>query len=206
MVLVLQWPLVTTSIVSLMIEITDLRCVRNEQILFQKVSFTLNHGEVLQILGPNGAGKSTLLRAIAGRQRPGSFCYIGHTHKMHPALTVAENLHFLQALLPHNPKDAGARLQSALEYFGMQRFAQQSGNCLSAGQLQRVSLARLGLTSAELWLLDEPAANLDAAAQQLFISLCDQHLRNSGMIICATHHIFAFAAANANIIRLQEYA
>jgi heme exporter protein A len=189
-----------------MIEITDLRCVRNEEILFQKVSFVVNPGEALQILGPNGIGKSTLLRAIAARQRPGSFCYIGHKHNLHSALTVSENLHFLQALLPHNSKDNAGSLHAALEYFGMQRSANKPSHELSAGQLQRVSLARLALTTAKLWLLDEPAANLDAAAQQLFISLCERHLRNAGMIICATHNIFEFSAANATIIRLQEYA
>lgn len=190
-----------------MIEITNLSCVRNEQILFQKVNFALNPGEVLQVLGPNGIGKSTLLRAVAARQLPGSFCYIGHQHNLHPALTVTENLLFLQALLPSTAiTNINASLNSALKYFCMQHFANKPSHELSAGQLQRISLARLCLTTAKLWLLDEPAANLDTAAQQLFVNLCDQHLRNAGIIICATHNIFEFSAANTTTILLQEYA
>lgn len=188
-----------------MIEITDLQCVRNEQILFQKVSFTLNSGEVLQVLGANGIGKSTLLRAIALRLAPGSFCYIGHKHNLHPALTVSENLQFLQALQPSITNYTDSYLSSALKYFCMQHFANKPSHELSAGQLQRVSLARLFLTTAKLWLLDEPTANLDAAAQQLFVKLCEQHLHNAGMIICATHNTFEFSASNHTTIRLQGY-
>lgn len=189
-----------------MVKITDLQCVRNEQILFQKVNFVLNPGEALQVLGPNGIGKSTLLRAVAARQQAESFCYIGHKHNLHPALTITENLRFLQALLPNSGSDVDNSLNSALEYFGMQHFANKPSHELSAGQLQRISLARLCLTTAKLWLLDEPTANLDTAAQQLFINLCDQHLRNFGIIICATHNTFEFSAANLTTIRLQEYA
>jgi len=189
-----------------MIEITDLQCVRNEQILFQKISFILNPGEVLQVFGPNGIGKSTLLRAIAARQIPGSFCYIGHKHNLHPALTVAENLRFLQVLLPNITNQTDSSLCAALKYFCMQRFYHKPSYELSAGELQRISLTRLRLTTAKLWLLDEPVANLDVAAQQLFINLCEQHLLNGGIIICATHITFEFMAANSTTIRLQEYA
>lgn len=188
-----------------MIEITDLQCVRNEQILFQKISFKLNSGEALQILGPNGIGKSTLLRAIALRQQRGSFCYIGHQHNLHLALTVTENLHFLQTLLPNNSNDTENTLNLALKYFSMQHFANKPSSELSAGQLQRVSLARLCFTTTKLWLLDEPAANLDVDAQQLFISLCEQHLQNGGIIICATHNSFNFITSNSINLRLQAY-
>jgi len=190
-----------------MIEITDLRCERNEHVLFQKVNILLNPGAALQIVGPNGIGKSTLLRAVANRLPPGTVCYVGHKNNLHPALTVAENLSFLQALQSgSNANDFDNYILPALEYFCMQRFADKSSAELSAGQLQRVSLARLCLTTAKVWLLDEPAANLDAAAQQLLLCLCTQHLRNNGSIICATHNIFEFPAVNSSIIRLQEYA
>jgi heme exporter protein A len=189
-----------------MIEIIDLQCERDEQILFQKVSFLIKPGEALQILGPNGIGKSTLLRAIAVRQQPGSFCYIGHKHNLHPALSVSENLQFLQALLSDKLHKADNNLSLALKYFGMHHLSNKPCYELSAGQLQRLSLSRLCFTSAKLWLLDEPVANLDVSAQQLFLSLCEQHIRNAGIIICATHVTFEFSAANSKIIRLQEYA
>ena len=57
----------------------------------------------------------------------------------------------------------------------------------SAGQQRRVALARLSLWGARLWLLDEPAANLDAAGQAVVTSLLQSHLQAGGMAILATH-------------------
>lgn len=189
-----------------MIEITDLQCVRNEQALFEKVSFVLNRGEILQVLGANGIGKSTMLRTIAQQQQPGTFCYISHKHNLHPALTVCDNLIFLQALLPDSTDEENSKLRFALAYFDLQHCADKPSHELSAGQLQRVSLARLCLTKAKLWILDEPTANLDAVAQQLLINICEQHLINQGMIICATHNILQFPPTSSKTIRLQKYA
>ena len=57
----------------------------------------------------------------------------------------------------------------------------------SAGQQRRVALARLSLWDARLWLLDEPASNLDAAGQELIAGLLQSHLQSGGMVILATH-------------------
>ena len=174
--------------------------MRDERVLFRGVSFALKPGGVLQIIGPNGIGKSTLLRAIAERQLPGNFCYISHKNNFHPALTVTDNLRFLQVLL-----SGSQALNSALQYFGMQQCANKITNELSAGQLQCSSLARLCLTTVKLWILDEPTVNLDLSAQQLFLNLCAQHVQNGGTIICATHTILAIATVDSKVLRLQEY-
>jgi heme exporter protein A len=57
----------------------------------------------------------------------------------------------------------------------------------SAGQQRRVALARLSLWDARLWLLDEPASNLDAAGQKVIADLLQSHLQAGGMAILATH-------------------
>jgi len=73
---------------------------------------------------------------------------------------------------------------------------------LSAGQQRRVALARLILTEAPLWLMDEPFANLDAAGQDLVFEVLREHLRNGGMCVMATHQEVELDAP-AHRVRLQ---
>jgi heme exporter protein A len=65
----------------------------------------------------------------------------------------------------------------------------------SAGQKRRVALARLSLWNARLWLLDEPATNLDAAGQAVFEKLLGAHLAGGGAAIVATHRMVELAGA-----------
>ena len=58
---------------------------------------------------------------------------------------------------------------------------------LSAGQRRRVALARLLVTARPLWLLDEPATALDAAAQAVLSDIMRRHLARGGLIVAATH-------------------
>jgi heme exporter protein A len=67
---------------------------------------------------------------------------------------------------------------------------------LSAGQQRRVALARVLLTRAPLWLLDEPTANLDVNGQGSFARLLAAHLRSGGMAVVATHHVLPLDAAS----------
>jgi heme exporter protein A len=64
----------------------------------------------------------------------------------------------------------------------------------SAGQRKRVALARLSLWDASLWLLDEPAANLDAAGQQVLASVLKSHLAAGGSVLLATHQAIGLEA------------
>jgi heme exporter protein A len=166
------------------------------------LSFEARAGAALVLTGPNGAGKSSLLRAIAGLLplAAGAFAleggadeasigeqthYLGHADALKGALTAAENLAFWAAMLGG---DSSRRaLGAALTRLGLAHVADFPVRALSAGQKRRVALARLLLAPRSLWLLDEPTAALDSAAQALFAAIMREHLSASGLIVAATH-------------------
>ncbi|EBC0441298.1 cytochrome c biogenesis heme-transporting ATPase CcmA, partial [Salmonella enterica subsp. enterica serovar Taksony] len=157
-----------------MLEARDLYCERDERTLFSGLSFTVEAGEWVQVTGGNGAGKTTLLRLLTGLARPDggevywqgeplrrvrdsfhrSLLWIGHQPGIKTRLTARENLHFF------HPGD-GARLPEALAQAGLAGFEDVPVARLSAGQQRRVALARLWLTRAALWVLDEPFTAID---------------------------------------------
>ncbi len=129
----------------------------------------------------NGTGKTSLLRCIAGflhaeegevlwqgaptKRDPQAFhrdlAYLGHEAALKGDLTAFENLRYSLELRHHVTE---GELRAALQVAGLGHLdEQQPVRSFSAGQQKRVALARLSLWGARLWLLDEPAANLDAA-------------------------------------------
>lgn len=183
----------------------DISFERNTSPLFEKINLSLNAGELLQLRGANGSGKSTLLRMLAGFIEPhqGRICwqgtaihalddyqqriqYLGHQNGTKPYLSVQENLQLSGAL--SGKSFSATELQAALSRVGLNNLNHRPAAQLSAGQARRLSLARLVLQPADLWLLDEPTTALDAAGQALLAELLREHLRQNGIAIIATHH------------------
>jgi heme exporter protein A len=179
-----------------------LSCVRGGREVFCNLDFAVAGGEALTLTGRNGAGKTTLLRLIAGLLVPAAgrldmdggdpelslaeqAHYLGHRDALKPSLSVAENLDFWAAYLG-GAKNA-ARRDMALEDVGLADLAHLPAGYLSAGQRRRLSIARLLVAPRPLWLLDEPTAALDVAAQARLADLMRAHLSGGGAIIAATH-------------------
>ena len=180
--------------------VTELACVRGGRHVFSNLCFAVAAGNALAVTGPNGAGKSSLLRLIAGLLRPAGGLlvfeggdpelgigeqahYLGHQDALKPTLTVAENLAFWTGFLGG---EAGS-VEAALAAVGLGRLDGVPASYLSAGQRRRLSIARLLAVKRPLWLLDEPTAALDAAAQVLLADLMRAHLAGGGLILAATH-------------------
>ena len=108
--------------------------------------------------------------------------YIGHEAAVKAELSVRENLQFSARL-----SDGGESVDSVIDKLGLGDCEEQTGRTLSAGQRKRTALARLMLTNADLWLLDEPYANLDADAVELLDGLLDRHLESGGACVMTTH-------------------
>ncbi len=198
-----------------MLELSSVECQRNQRTIFNRVSCNVPDGVALQIRGANGTGKSTLLKAIAGVIKPqagkiqhhgADILYIGHTNNLHPALTARQNLQFLAAMSKSQSKNnLHSDIDAALAYFNLTSVAANTCAKLSAGQQQRLSLARLYLTAAKLWILDEPLASLDQNAHALFLTLCVKHLQSSGIVVCATHELLEFFPCVSNTLLLSDY-
>ncbi len=181
------------------IDVETLACRRSGRLIFQNLSFSLSEGEVLLVTGRNGAGKSTLLALLAGqlapsagairveglgeRPLPEALHLVGHRDGLKAALTAEENLAFARDLLG----GPGLLPRQALEAVGLGHAARLPVAYLSAGQRRRAALARLLVAHRPLWLLDEPTAALDAAAQEALLGLMRRHLAEGGLIIAATH-------------------
>lgn len=175
-----------------------LAAARGGRIVFEDVDFSVATGEMLALVGPNGAGKSTLLRVIAGLLAPAagklvldpepaaglsaSIHYFGHLDGLKVALTVADNLAYGRTLY-----GGAGDIEAALEAVGLAHLLDIPAGRLSAGQKRRVALARLLVATRPVWLLDEPATALDAAAEDMLGGLIAGHLAAGGLAIAATH-------------------
>jgi heme exporter protein A len=183
-----------------LLQAAGLAAFRGEKLVFRDVGFAVPAGGALLLTGPNGSGKSTLLRLLAGLLRPdagtvlwdgqdalaepsahaGRVAYVGHQDAVKPGFTVAENLRFAARL-------TGGNVVAALGAMGLAELAGLPARMLSAGQKRRLALARLVLSRAALWLLDEPTLGLDAASIERFGQLLAEHRSRGGVVVAATH-------------------
>jgi heme exporter protein A len=186
----------------------DLACRRGGRDIFSGVSFTVASGQALVVTGRNGAGKSSLLRCILGlvRLSQGKLTleggeaelsiaeqahYLGHQDALKPSLSVAENLRFWS----HFFGASSVNVEAPLAAVGLDTLADLPAAYLSAGQRRRLSIARLIAAKRSIWLLDEPASTLDAAAQVRLAELMRAHLADGGLIVAATHGEIGLADA-----------
>ena len=197
---------------SVQISVDGLACARSGRTVFSHLSFALGPGEALVVTGRNGAGKSTLLAALSGGLRPSAgtivvagvgertlpecLHLVGHRDGLKAALTAAENLAFARDLLG----GGGVEPAEALDALGLAHAAGLPVAYLSAGQRRRVALARLLVAHRPLWLLDEPTAALDAAAQERLAGLMRDHLARGGLLVAATHADLGLAGARSLVI------
>src|SRR5271154_1624320 len=180
----------------------DLTIERGGRRLIAGLSFAVDDGAARIVAGPNGAGKSSLLRALCGflPLEVGGFAleggdaertvgeqahYLGHADGVKGALTAGENLAFAAAMLGGRSSREAQR--DALARVGLAHVIDFPARLLSAGQRRRVALARLLIADRPLWLLDEPATALDAAAQAALAAIMQAHLRGGGIVVAAAH-------------------
>lgn len=169
-------------------------------------SLSVRRGEMLLLAGPNGAGKTTLLRTCAGltriergegrvlgldvrrdsadvRRRTG---IVGHSNGLYPDLTVAENVNFWGRTVGATSDEVEAALVR-MDLAG--RLRDVAAGRLSAGQKRRTALAALIARRAELWLLDEPHAGLDAAGRDELDALLGAAVAAGATVIVASHEL-----------------
>lgn len=188
------------------LKVDNLAARRGEDLLFVNISFTLAPGEALILTGANGSGKSTLLRVVAGLLRADSGTvsytpkdggetrpageaahYLGHRNAMKPELSVEENLSFWKDFLGDVEGGEGLSIGEAAETVGLGGIAHLPFGYLSAGQQRRFAFAKLLVAWRPIWILDEPTAALDAAADRMFARLVSGHLEKGGIVLAATH-------------------
>ena len=182
---------------------SNLTLFRGDRCLFKDLSFALNQGELLLLEGRNGSGKTSLLRAIAGlielesgsvtwNDKPvtgerqvfqNASVWMSHKVGFKGDLTLVDNLLFEAKLRPQSNRD----FDEVLQRLNLNKLKRLPMRSLSAGQQRRVALARLLMSAAPLWMMDEPASNLDTEGRALVTALLKEHLAGNGMAIVAAH-------------------
>jgi heme exporter protein A len=204
-----------------MLEAIDLACLRGDRRLFHGLAFAVGRGELLRVEGANGAGKTSLLRLLAGLGLPDAgevrwqarpirqqreryaqaLLYLGHSTGLKDALTPQENLLTLGAI--DGSDTAPPRIAAALEAWGLARQRALPVRVLSAGQRRRAALARLTLSQAALWILDEPFTALDAQAVTQLGAQIERHLRGGGLAVVTSHQPLPVQATTVRSLHLD---
>ena len=202
-----------------MLELKNIACLRDERLLFCRLSCSIQPGEVVQISGPNGAGKTSLLQLLTGLSTPSEgqilwqgkplhrmrddwhrqLLWLGHQVGVKGGLTAEENLRF------YHPQASLETRWQALEQVGLVGFEDVAVAQLSAGQQRRVALARLWLSRAMFWILDEPFTSLDVAGVQKLTTRLEQHVVHGGAVILTTHQPLRPLCVPLRTITLNEY-
>lgn len=176
---------------------------RSTTLAIDRLSFRWRQNEILILVGPNGSGKSTLLRLLVGLRRPSSGTLTLGAHRLDEIDVLA--LRRETTFLPQRPYlgEPYATVEDALRIGGDEPtseamraaldrtstgigLARKIGE-LSAGQRQRVALARTLLHDAKLVLLDEPDANLDREGVELVVELAAEWAAQGKMVAIAAH-------------------
>lgn len=202
-----------------LLEVDNVSCSRDDRLLFEKLSFNVNRGQAVVLEGRNGTGKTTLLRILCGLRRPDDgevrwdgiaieenavefhryMAFVGHTDGVKRELTALENLRVLQTLCGKGDMT----IEEALEAVQLAGFEDIPTHYLSAGQRRRAALARLLVTDARVWILDEPFTSLDVHGIALLESLMDQHLAKGRALVMTSHHAVHLTTADVQRINLS---
>jgi heme exporter protein A len=200
--------------------VRQLHLWRGDKHLLKGISFELRAGQMLRVMGPNGVGKTSLLRCIAGllpiesgdiewcgqsgsaafEALHGELAYLAHLNALKNDLSAFDNLRYAIGLRrPIQSREIGDMLERL-----------QVGHCsplpvraLSAGQKRRVALARVLLSRATLWILDEPVTNLDSDGVRSMEECMAQHLQAGGMILAAAHQTLLDGSSHAATLELH---
>ena len=197
------------------IEVHDLTVTYNRKPALWDVDLTLPKGAMVGVIGPNGSGKSTFLKSIMGLVEPSSgwvrlfdktlddvrhkVSYVPQretvdwdfpTHVMDVVLMGRYGRRGLFRRLTAEDKTIA---KESLEKVGMLPFADRQISELSGGQQQRVFLARALAEKADIYLMDEPFAGVDAATEDAIFKVFVA-LRDAGKTLVVVHHDLQSAA------------
>ncbi|MGO9756506.1 MAG: ribosome-associated ATPase/putative transporter RbbA [Roseiarcus sp.] len=201
----------------------DLTCRFGDFTAVDRVSFTIERGEIFGFVGSNGCGKTTTMKMLTGLLAPSEgeallfgepleagdmrsryrVGYMSQSFSLYTELTVRQNLD-LHAHLFHLPAaKAKARIAELVEWFGLKDHLEQRALDLPLGIRQRLSLAVAIVHQPEMLILDEPTSGVDPVARDRFWEALIDLSRNQGVTIFVSTH-FMNEAERCDRIALMD--
>ncbi len=214
---------------NVVLDVRGLSAGYSNDLAIEGISFAVQQGERIALVGPNGAGKSTLLKALSGllkadqgeirihgdasRQTIAShLAYVPQFGEIDWNFPVAvwdvvmmgrtRQIGWFRLPLPGGAHDRAVR--QALDRVGLLEYANRQINELSGGQKRRVFVARALAQQADILLLDEPFAGVDARAQEALMKVLDSLQCDGVTVILATHDLSLASSQFERILLLNR--
>ena len=194
-----------------------------------RVSLSIEAGELLCLSGPSGSGKTTLLNALGGLDTPDSgsitlggrridqlsrgaladlrlreIGFVFQAYNLIPVLSARENVEFVMQVQGVAPAQRRDRADAVLAEVGLAGLEDRRPAEMSGGQQQRVAVARAIASEPQLVLADEPTANLDSHSATQLMELFQTLNRERGVtFVLATHDTRVMAYAR-RLIRMED--
>jgi len=193
------------------------------------VDLSINRGEFLSIMGPSGSGKSTFLNLIGGLDKPDSgqvivngvdittlkdkklsqfrnkqIGFVFQAFHLQPMYTALENIMLPLEFAKVKPKERVKRAMAILKMVGLEKRAKHKPSELSAGQRQRVSIARALINEPNILLADEPTGNLDSKNGTMIIELLKNIIKQREITIVMVTHDPVMAKMSDKIINIHD--
>jgi heme exporter protein A len=189
------------------IELSGLARRYGQEFVLQDINLEVTAGKIVVLKGNNGTGKTTLLKVLSTRLRPSrgsgkifgndlvkqaheirkSVAYLSVSGGSYPSLTAFENLKLAAQL--YDLEFTSAELEGKLEAVGLLQARNKLVREFSSGMKKRLGIARVLLSDAELWLLDEPYNALDESGQLLVDNLLEAAHLDGRTVMMATHDL-----------------
>ncbi|MBI5537629.1 MAG: sn-glycerol-3-phosphate ABC transporter ATP-binding protein UgpC [Deltaproteobacteria bacterium] len=189
------------------VRIIDIKKALDKNPILKGISLEIADGELVVLVGPSGCGKSTLLRTLAGLEIPDSgeiwigdrrvdsleprdrnIAMVFQSYALYPHMNVKANLAFALKLRGEAEAGIDKRVREVASMLGIESFLERYPRQLSGGQRQRVAMGRALVREADVFLLDEPLSNLDAALRtQTRVEIKKLHNKLKATMIYVTH-------------------
>jgi len=194
----------------LAINVENMDVKYDQQLILENISFNIKYGEIFGLLGPNGAGKTTTLKVLATLKKPAkgtvkilgrniskdlkiiraNIALLSQQNALDIFLNVYDNLYFFGWLQLIPATERRKRVLELLDIFGLMEKKDALVQTLSGGLYRRVQLARIFLSDAKIFFLDEPSLAFDAEAKKKFWVFLKEIQKSSGItIVLATNDL-----------------
>jgi len=206
---------------SMSVKIEEISKFYGKQKALDRISFSVNSGEIVGILGPNGAGKSTIMKIITGFLHPDegkvwvnglpntgnaieirrNIGYLPESNPLYLDLYVTEYLKFVAGI--YQLKGVKSRIMEIIELTGLGREKHKKIGALSKGYRQRVGIAQALIHNPSILILDEPTSGLDPA-QIVEIRQLIRNISSNKTVMLSTHIMQEAEAVCDRIIILNR--